>query len=90
MAWLNGGDPLSVEARDQAGDRLPAAATGGLRRVGVALSVYDGEQGFGASDVSCWFGLGTSYSYQPVAFVVGKRPQRIRLSAGHRRTSRVG
>jgi len=84
---LEGCKPLPVEARNQTRDCFPGAASGGFRRVGVALSVGDGEQGFGTSDMRGGLGLGASHPHQPVAFVVGEWPERIFLAAGHRKAS---
>ena len=51
MAGLNGGDPLLIGARNQARDGFPRTAPGSPGRVGVALPLGDGEQGFGAGDM---------------------------------------
>jgi hypothetical protein len=88
MTRLYGGETLAVEARDQMGDRIPAAPPGCFRRVGVARSVGDGEEGFGAGNVGRRFGLRTGDPNQPLAFVIGEWPQRIFLATSHRRTSR--
>jgi len=56
VARLDGGYPPAVEARDEMGDRVPAAPARGFGRVGVAVPIGDGEQGFGAGHVGGGFG----------------------------------
>ena len=87
VTGFEGGKSLPIEARDQTRDGFPGTATGGFGRVGVALSVGDGKQGFGTSDMRGGLSLGASHPHQPVAFVVGEWPERILLAAGHRKAS---
>ncbi len=56
MARFYGGEFRVVEARNQMGDGIPAALPGGFDRVGVALPIVDGEQGFGTGDMYGGFG----------------------------------
>jgi len=69
-------------------DGFPRAPSGSPGRIGVAVSVGHGEQGFSASDMGSRFSLLATDAHKPDSLLVSELSQRVFLATSHRQVSR--
>jgi hypothetical protein len=80
MLWLESGEPLPVEARDQARDGIARTPPGALGCRCVALSRGHCQQRFGSGDLRGGFGVGAADATEEFAFFFSEWSERVFLA----------